>query len=346
MKTVKLPKNTGLIFEALPADRKIRVRVGDKGRPVYVWPNRISLPENVLKGATAKAMRFLYPPKEPISFEHVPWIINLCGDADDYAYAMVALAKTFPDTPIFNHPDGILRTRRDRAADLVRGLEGLDVPHCVRFSPKTLSDFEDTFQGSAFRYPVLVRPERSQTGKDVVKVDSRLGWRELEGMRWSGRFYYMTQFVDFADVNPAGHREYFKLRLLVCGDTFFVRQALTSDRWMVHVATSGRDASSSEGEWARTQMLRDHPRVQDIVAIARDRFALDVFGIDLGYLPSEDRFVFFEATAAISIYETTKALYGHLHPGLFEYRQKGEQAIASLLRKPEQWRSQSAGAAG
>lgn len=346
MQTIRLPKNTGLIFEALPADRNVRVRVGENGRPVYVWPNRLSLPPKVMKGAAAKAMRFLYPPKEPISFDHVPWIINLCGDADDYAYAMVALAQTFPGTPIFNHPDGILRTRRDRAASLLEGVDGLDVPSCVRLYPKTLSDFEATFHKSALRYPVLVRPERSQTGKDVVKIDSPLQWRELEGMRWSGRAFYMTQFVDFADMNPEGRREYFKLRLLICGDKFFIRQALTSDRWMVHVGTSSRDRSSSDDEWARTQMLCDHPAVHEIARIARDRFSLDVFGIDLGYLPGTDRFVFFEATAAISIYETTKAAYGDLNPALFDYRLQAEQAIGTLLRKPAQWRSQAATAGG
>ncbi|MBF9058569.1 hypothetical protein HKCCSP123_05180 [Rhodobacterales bacterium HKCCSP123] len=346
MKTIKLPRNTGLIFEALPADRRVLVRVEDNGRPNYVWPNRLALPPKVLKSATAKAMRFLYPPKEPISFEHVPWMINLCADADDYGYAMAALSKTFTDTPIFNHPDGILRTRRDRAAALLEGIEALEIPTCVRFRPKTLSDFEETFQKNSFTYPVLVRPERSQTGKDLVKINTPIEWRQLEGMRWSDRAFYMTQYVEFSDVTSEGTRAYFKLRILVCGDTFFVRQALMSDKWMVHVSTSSRDRSASEDEWARMQMLRNHPKVEEIARVAREQFSLDVFGIDLGYLPNEDRFVFFEATAAISIYETTKATQGHLYPALFDYRVKGEQEIAKLLRTPEKWRAARTQAVG
>ena len=334
----------GLIFEAIPADGKALITVEDNGQPLIVWPNRLALPPKMKSMIESRALRFVFPPKKPGSISKVAWIINVCADADEYEGALKSLSSFSKGVPVFNHPDGVLRTRRDRMAKGLEGVDGLDVPKCVRFTPQKLSDFKKTFAQEGFEYPVLVRPERSQTGKEVAKIDSVDDWQTFEGTYWKGRSFYMTQFVDFSEPSSSGEPEYFKLRLEVIGDMFTVCHALTSSKWMVHYAAPERTSTPAQ-EWDHVQKFSENETIKKIVLRTLQYTGLDYIGIDLGYIPSRGTFVFFEATPAMSVLNQPKPQDGKMEPDFVKYRQAAEHVLQNLLLDPNKWRAVRARAA-
>ena len=64
--------NIGLIYKSLPADGKVKVRVGKNGKPFYIWPNMFSLPSNVMKAISKNNMHFVYPPYAKTTFSYIP----------------------------------------------------------------------------------------------------------------------------------------------------------------------------------------------------------------------------------------------------------------------------------
>ena len=341
--TPPAPKN-GLIFEAIPADGKAVIKVEDSGKPVIVWPNRLALPPKIKTIIENQALRFVFPPNKPGSLAKIAWIINVCADADEYQVALQSLSSFSKGVPVFNHPDGVLRTRRDLMAKGLEGVEGLEVPNCVRFSPQKLSDFKKTFTQGGFDYPVLVRPERSQTGREVVKVDNVDDWQQFEGAFWKGRSFYMTQFVDFAEPGSSGEPEYFKLRLEVIGNMFTVCHALTSSSWMVHYKSPHRTSTPAQ-EWDFVQKFSKDETIKKIVHRTLQYTGLDYIGIDLGYIPSRGTFVFFEATPAMSVLNEPKPSDGKMEPEFVKYRQAAENVLLNLLLDRSKWGTERAKAA-
>ena len=227
------------------------------------------------------------------------WLVNFCADADEYAKAMEFLRHIAKMTgaPVFNHPDGILNSRRDKVSEVLQGVPGLVAPKCIRFSPKLPEDFQQAFDENQMVYPVLVRPTASQSGTHLVKIDGPDDWVKVHTIPWGGATIHMTQFVDFA--NDAG--EYIKLRAVCAGDQVFIRHTLISDDWLVHAMD--RTEAIVDREFEMHQRLRENPVFIKLVKDAKTKIGLDYFGLDLGWR-SDDEFVLFEANAAMSILST------------------------------------------
>lgn len=324
----------GILFQGLPDSGKVSVNVNAANKVDVYYPNRVILTEGNARKLVARARNVWLPPSKPLELRGVPWFVNMMADADEYLRSLLLLDRNFGTrVPAFNHPRAVAMSRRDLSARRLEGIAGLQVPACVRFRPENAGDFEKTFAANGFRYPVIVRPATSQSQQGLFKVDSPFDWPQAYRRNWWGQDFYMTQFVDFA-MAPG---RYVKLRVAFVGQEMFLRGWNETGDWLIHTAYSDEGDNAGlhrymarEAEFPRMTALRQ------ICAAIRDRVALDFFGVDLGML-SPERFVLFEANAAMSILKPTT---GGADASIIKpVQDRIEAAVDRLLASPAAWQS-------
>lgn len=334
---VRLKKNQGLLFSAIPGSQSVGARVSDLGSVEHIWPNSLVLSEKLKKALSGRSVKFYFPSPKPATFKNVPWIVNTCADADEYSSGLLGLDDAFGSSaPIFNHPRAVVASRRDKIALLLDGIDGLTVPKCVRFIPKKSQDFQKAFAEAGMSYPVLVRPAASQTGRGLVRVENPFEWVNVLNSHWYDVAHYMTQFVDY---KHAFTKHFEKVRVFVIGDQLYLRAYSTSKDWLVKGLP--KDLTTQEAkaifEYYNSFSSGDI-RWEDLRRVAQDiqsRLPLDFFGIDLG-VRSDGTFVFFEANAAMNIL-TTSAPNGPkqlIEKIIYDLEPK----VKTLLDRPEGWR--------
>ncbi|MDP4823511.1 MAG: hypothetical protein NWR47_06135 [Aestuariivirgaceae bacterium] len=287
----------GAFFRALPDDGYIRMQPDGSGGLIPIWPNCMVFPEDLSLALAKRVNMVWFPPGHGVALNAAPWIINSSGDADEYEVALTWLSRLHAArrVPILNHPDAVLASRRDRISQTLQDIPGLTVPKCVRFKPLSPEDFVAAFEDGQFRYPVLVRPVGSQTGRSLVKINGPESWGEIHTIPWGGSHVFMTQYVDFAGADGA----YTKMRIACVGKDHVLRHVKFSDGWLVHnTSTSGTKVS--EEMRILDEVAASEPLAQVIEAI-KSRVRLDFWGIDVGYQGPGKPLVFFEANAAMSI---------------------------------------------
>lgn len=290
-------KGRGLVFEAVPESGQVRVRIDEAGRPKYLWPNRTLLPDAALDKLHKRAGHFFFPPPRPAERRGLSWIVNLCADADEYRGGLLGLDAAFGGTlPIFNHPRAVALTRRDLSAARLSGIEGLIVPRCHRFPAEETDSFQKAFSEGGFRYPVLVRPAASQTGRDLVRIDGPFDWPAVYRTHWFGKPHFMTQFHD--TLGPEG---FLKLRAGWFGGEMRIHSIKQSRHWRINHdtgETAPDDFAPREAELC--DRLLAEGRLAAVMAALGERAAMDAIGADLGLMP-DGRLVLFEANAAMTM---------------------------------------------
>ncbi|SFS19489.1 hypothetical protein [Yoonia litorea] len=293
-----MAKKTGIFYRAVPDSGQASVMVNAQNKLNLGFPNCFIPTPRIEKliGETAETLWFPIKDGTKVSLPKQPWFINFCADADEYSRAMTYLKHILSKTgaPVFNHPDAVMNSRRDKVAALLQDIPNLTTPRCVRFTPKMPDDFVRTFEESGLSYPVLVRPIATQSGVHLVRIDNSADWDKVHSIPWGGHTLHMTQFVDFA--TPEG--EYLKIRAVCAGDRIFIRHVLISDNWLVHAMD--RTDAIVDREFALHEELQKSETFKSVVSEIRTRIGLDFFGIDLGWSEA-DQFVLFEANAAMSI---------------------------------------------
>ena len=294
---IKVKKGKGILFEAIPDNGQIGALVGENGRAQYVWPNRIVLPDDILTKLKKDTVPFLYPPPKPIEYQGASWIVNMCADADEYRNALISLDEAFGDKlPIFNHPRAVAMTRRDLSAKLLEGIPNLIVPKCVRFKADANNSFQKTFEAEGFKYPVLVRPATSQTGRDLVKIDTPFDWTKVYQTHWYGKYHYMTQFVDTQE-----NSFYLKARIVLVGGELYFHHIKKSKNWLIH---HGGDELSPEEFFEEESNIVSKLTSSDLFCAMcseiSSRSKMDLLGVDISIGGSG--FTLFEANAAMTIF--------------------------------------------
>lgn len=294
---IKVKKGKGILFEAIPDNGQIGVRVGENGRAQSVWPNRIVLPDDILTKLKKDTVPFLYPPPKPIEYQGASWIVNMCADADEYRNALIGLDQAFGDKlPIFNHPRAVAMTRRDLSAKLLEGIPNLIVPKCVRFKADANNSFQKTFEAEGFKYPVLVRPATSQTGRDLVKIDTPFDWTKVYQTHWYGKYHYMTQFVDTQE-----NSFYIKARIVLVGGDFYFHHVKKSTHWLIH---HGKGELSPEDFFEEERDIVEKLKSNDffcaICSEISSRSKMDLVCVDISV--GDFCFTLFEANAAMTIF--------------------------------------------
>ena len=297
-----MSKKSGIFYRAVPDNGRASVVVNAQNKINLGFPNCFIPTPRIEKliSETTETLWFPIQKGTKLTLPRQSWFINFCADPDEYGRALAYLRHLLKETgaPVFNHPDGVLNSRRDKVSEILQGIEGLTAPRCVRFAPKLPADFEKTFAEHGLAYPVLVRPVASQSGTHLVRIDSADDWDKVHTIPWGGQTLHMTQFVDFGRKDG----DYIKIRAVCAGDQILIRHTLIADNWLVHAMD--RTDAIVDREFELHRQLRANPTFNAVVREAKKRIGLDFFGLDLGW-PSDDQFVLFEANAAMSILSTT-----------------------------------------
>jgi glutathione synthase/RimK-type ligase-like ATP-grasp enzyme len=322
---------SGLLFYALPESGEVRLQPKNGDQPVAVFPNCIVLTPDIHRQLERQSRIYWFPAETPLEVGGIDWMMNFCADADEYKSALKYLGRKISraKVPVFNRPEAVLQTACDSVTRLVEGIPGLVVPKCVRFKPRLPRDFLAIFERENLSYPVLVRPVGSQTGHGLIMVESPQDWEKIHSIDWAGRELYITQFVDMRDDDGL----HTKVRIVFINRKPFFRHAFWSSDPIVR--TLPRSAEGMDKEVGRLDALQERPAVKALVSALSERVRLNFWGIDLG-IGEGDRFLFFEATAAMSITQAynTQAEHDRLYPVLLEPIIK---ALDAAVKTPSSW---------
>lgn len=287
----------GLVFSAIPSDHQITTHLKkEKLTPTVVWPGRTILTTEMKRVLANKSREIWHSTSTETLIGTRKWIINKLADPDRYPQALKFLAEKTAgtDTKIFNHPNAVLETRRDKISRNLSGIQHLTTPKCIMFRATHPNHFQDAFQSGGFEYPVLIRPSGSQTGQNLLCIGSENEWDKIFAIPWGGCNIFMTQWVNF----QSSENEWRKLRLSITPHGIRLRHILFGSSWLIHSVE--RDAAMVQKEVEILTNIGKWEKLQKLGEAIRDKVGLDFFGVDLGW-KSDTEFVLFEANATMSI---------------------------------------------
>jgi Flp pilus assembly protein TadD len=266
-------------------------------------------------------------PEEEPDPDRYDVVFNTIGDAD-LAEASLAAVERFLarcPKPVLNRPGPVMRTRRDRTAALLGGLDGVVVPRTVRVSGEAVArdGLKALAEAHGFRAPLLARPAGLHGGQGLVRAETL---EALEGP--AAGDHYLIDYVDYRSADGL----YRKYRVLFVGGEPFAYHQAISDHWLVHHDTAGMgDHPQRRIEEAR---FLDEPGAiigrsgsRAIERIGR-ALELEYCGVDFSVL-ADGRVLVFEANATMLAHrEDAASLYAYKNP----YVDAIASAFQALLR--------------
>jgi tetratricopeptide (TPR) repeat protein len=216
-------------------------------------------------------------------------VFNAIADADAVAplHDRLSAFAAHCGRPLLNRPDRILRTARDRLADLFVGVADLMAPRTRRV--RTAADLAALAADRSW----LLRPLGSHGGERLQKLT-----RDEAAARLDGREHYLTAFHDYRS-DDGFYRKY---RVFFVDRKPYPYHLAIHDHWLVHYQPSRtpRTAEFREEERrfleapAETLGARAYGAICEIGR----RMDLDFAGVDFTVLP-DGRALLFEANATM-----------------------------------------------
>ena len=203
-----------------------------------------------------------------------------CRDALDI---MDRAAARWP-RPMLNPPRLVCNLDRDKLHQLLRGIEGLDIPATECVTRAQLSEIAQSsilFADIAaeLEFPIIVRPRGSHAGVGLAKVDDRAAIARYLAERPEQEFF-VSRFVDYADDDGL----FRKYRIVVVDGRPYACHMAIADRWDIWYLNAGMAFSESkrleEEDFMRSFDSGFAVRHRGALAAMIDRMGLDYFTID------------------------------------------------------------------
>ncbi|KRB85093.1 hypothetical protein ASE00_21630 [Sphingomonas sp. Root710] len=204
---------------------------------------------------------------------------------------------------VINRPEDVLRSSRDRMADLLDGIDGLIVPRVARFRGHANLALR-AIESAGLRFPAILRAIGTHNGEISGIVASP---QALAAIIDRKEEYFLTEFVESRD--QAGL--YHKIRLFFFGPDAVFRHRIISDQWNVHGPDRERfmvhhpAAIALEREMVQRGLAAFPAEVRSVLQAVRARVPLDYFGIDFA-LMSDGRLLLFEANATMNFFSMSR----------------------------------------
>jgi glutathione synthase/RimK-type ligase-like ATP-grasp enzyme len=183
--------------------------------------------------------------------------------------------------PVFNHPEGIMRTGRENIYELFKGFDGIVIPKTIRAKPKCLSDIMKIIDSGEIRFPFLFREGGYHAGQNLELIQSLEDIHTLEKFAFDGRDYYLTDFINFKSQDGL----YRKCRVIVIGGKPYPRHLIISDLWNVH-AESRKRLMDNNPECRREEekfLSEFGQRDPTIFRKIYEELKLDFLGVDFSF---------------------------------------------------------------
>ena len=326
---------SAILYMGVPDDGKATVKWQASGKPTFTFPGISRLATDLPIESRRRLHRVFFGPRRTIQIppaHHALPGINPIADADVSQHSLMRLDAFLKATgrACFNHPAAVLGTTRERVADALAGIDGLQMPRTVRVRIEEPADLAGLVEQHGLQWPLILRCTGTHKGESMILVEGPDQVRAaLHSIPWGGRELYLTEFVDCRDTD--GH--YRKLRLAVVGNQVFLRHLLIADQWMVHAADRKPGHLDEEGELLRTFESSTLPALSERLDRIRDAIQLDYFGIDCNLRP-DGRLLIFEANAQMDIMVNSVPSPNFWDQPIAHIR----QAMDALLFDPARWR--------
>lgn len=244
----------------------------------------------------------------------------------------IDLAGKRPDVQIFNHPEAVLNTRRDKVMPKLSQIDGVDAPTTLRIYPKSRKDVLDAVEAYPLTWPVIFRSSGPHQGKEVVLLHSADDLPRLDQFALDGRAYYLIELKDCR--HSSGY--FRKFRFVFIGDQIFLRHVISADDWNVH---SGSRLLNEETIAVERRYLNGYETLlpqKTLQTLEEIRLALglDFCGLDC-HIAEDGVIVPFEANPAMDIFRNTHPQYDLWDDVL----SRSGSALFKLLKRPDQWRA-------
>jgi hypothetical protein len=251
--------------------------------------------------------------------------IVIASDSEECRDALAIIDRMAPrwPRPMLNPPRLVCNLDRDKLHQLLRGIEGLDIPATVSVTRTQLSDVAQSNLrladiASELRFPIIVRPRGSHAGVGLAKVDDRAAIALYLGERVEQEFF-VSRFVDYA--NDDGLFRKYRI-VFIDGRPYACHMAI-ADRWDIWYLNAGMSDSAAkrleEETFMRTFDIGFARRHQTALTAMADRIGLDYFTIDCAE-NKRGELLIFEA-------DNTAVVHNMDSPELFPYKPPQMRAI-------------------
>jgi glutathione synthase/RimK-type ligase-like ATP-grasp enzyme len=319
----------------IPDDRQATVRARSSGALNYVLIGNARVATDLEPAVKQRMLRVVFGPDVPIRIPpalRAHACINSIGDADVSAIALHMLEEHLAasGSACFNHPTAVLGTTRERVAEKLAAIDGLQVPRTLRLRLDEPADLVRAVDQHGLGWPLIVRTAGTHRGTATVRIDRPEDVRAaLRKLVWGGHDLYLTEYVDSRDAD--GH--FRKLRLVVIGDGVFVRHWIATDHWMVHGDDRDLEFLHAEAHLLATYRSTLLPELAVRLRAIADAIDLDYFGIDCNLRP-DGRLLIYEANPLMDNLTHTMPRPNCWDEPVREMR----AALGALLVDPARWR--------
>ena len=225
--------------------------------------------------------------------------------------------------PLLNPPRRVCNLDRDKLHQLLRGIEGLDIPATIcttraQLSGVAQSDFSFVEIAAKLQFPVIVRPRGSHAGVGLAKLDDRAAISEYLAERPEQEFF-VARFVDYA--NDDGLFRKYRV-VFVDGRPYACHMAI-ADRWDIWYLNAGMSDSAEKRLEEETFMgtfdISFARRHRTALTGMATRIGLDYFTVDCAE-NKRGELLIFEA-------DNTAVVHNMDSPQLFPYKPPQMRAI-------------------
>ena len=233
--------------------------------------------------------------------------------------------------PMLNSPHLVGNLDRDKLHQLLRGIEGLDIPATICVTRAQLSEVAQCSLSlpeiaAGLELPVIVRPRGSHAGVGLAKVDDRAAIDRYLAEQPEQEFF-VARFVDYASEDGL----FRKYRVAFVDGRPFACHMAIADRWDIWYLNAGMSDNMAkrleEETFMRTFDIGFARRHRTALTGLADRIGLDYFTIDCAENKSGDLLIF-EA-------DNTAVVHNMDSPELFPYKapqmRKVFEAFAAML---------------
>jgi hypothetical protein len=217
---------------------------------------------------------------------------------------------------LLNPPRLVGNLDRDKLHQLLRGIEGLDIPATFNMTRGQLSDVAASRLSLSeislgVQFPLIVRPRGSHAGVGLAKLDDCNAIdRYLEER--PEQDYFVSRFVDYADEDGL----FRKYRVVFVEGRPYACHMAIADRWDIWYLNAGMSESPAkrreEETFMRTFDAGFARRHQTAMAEMAARIGLDYFTIDCA-VNQRGELLVFEA-------DNTAVVHNMDSPAVFPYK--------------------------
>jgi len=186
--------------------------------------------------------------------------------------------------PVINHPSRVLGCARDKACDVLQGIEGLCVPKTFRVGRDDMRQLT---------YPLIIRPMDKHGGQGLKKIDDADQLAQYLAQQ-PELFFYLAEYIDYQSADGL----FRKYRIALLDGKPYISHLAISNDWIVHYASAGMQLSEEKrAEEAHvmqhfdSEFVSRHQLVLDEIC---NRFQLEYLILDCAEL-SDGRLLYFEA---------------------------------------------------